>query len=301
MPEQLHSKRRLGDWRHHLWNADFLHLMAARLGLKSARNALDVGCGLGHWSDALRQVLDAKIQFVGVDREPEWVRRAHARAATVEGFSPAVFCAADAARMPFADASFDLVTCQTLLIHLSDPIAAITEMVRVLRPGGALLLAEPNNLAQRSTYGSNQYDGALGRLPAAWRLQYFCERGKRALRQGFNSIGDMLPGWLAQIGLADIKVHLSDKTLPLVPPYDSAAAPEIVAALEQQVQSGQWTWTESEARSYFLAGGGGADEFDVLWQAVLAEQADILAAVRRGEYHSAGGFLMYLVSGRKAT
>jgi ubiquinone/menaquinone biosynthesis C-methylase UbiE len=49
MPEELHSKRRLGDWRHHLWNADFLHLMAARLGLGSARNALDVGCGLGHW------------------------------------------------------------------------------------------------------------------------------------------------------------------------------------------------------------------------------------------------------------
>jgi len=52
-----------------------------------------------------------------------------------------------AERLPFADATFDLVTCQTVLMHIADVAVALTEMVRVLAPGGLLLAAEPNNLA----------------------------------------------------------------------------------------------------------------------------------------------------------
>jgi SAM-dependent methyltransferase len=296
--EHLHSKRRLGEWRDHLWNIDFLGLMADRLGLATARRALDVGCGLGHWTRALSNVLAPDIQFVGLDREAGWARQAQAAAST--GPPHFAFCAGDACRLPFPDGSFDLVTCQTLLIHLDDPIEAIRNMVRVLRPNGVLLLAEPNNLAQRATYGSSQYEAGLTSIPITWRLQYLCERGKSALGQGFNSIGDVLPGWLAQIGLQDIRVYLSDKTLPLMPPYQSAVEFELVEMLEKQLQSRQWTWSEDEARTYFLAGGGNAEEFTVLWEAVLVEQADILSAIRRGVFYSAGGFMMYLVSGRKS-
>lgn len=297
MDEQLHSERRLGDWRDHLWNSDFLDLMSRRLGLASARRALDVGCGLGHWSRALCKVLAPEIQFVGVDREASWARRAQAIAPT--WLAHFTFCAGDARRLPFADASFDLVTCQTVLIHLDNPMDAIADMVRVLRPKGVLLLAEPNNLAQRATYGSPDYASGLIGIPLTWRLQYFCERGKRALGQGFNSAGDMLPSWLAQAGLSDVSVYLSDKALPLRPPYQTPVEIELVEALEKQVRSRQWTWSEDETRTYFLAGGGNAQEFAVLWDAILVEQAAVLAAVRRGEYYSAGGFMMYLASGRK--
>jgi ubiquinone/menaquinone biosynthesis C-methylase UbiE len=298
MDEHLHSQRRLGDWRDDLWNIDFLRLMADRLGLATARYALDVGCGLGHWTRALGKVLHTDIEFVGIDREVEWARRA--RASSAKGLPRIAFCAGEAGRLPFADESFDLVTCQTLLIHLNDPLQAVREMARVLRPSGTLLLAEPNNLAQRATYGSSQYNaGLVDVIPMTWKLQYVCERGKAALGRGFNSSGDMLPNWLAQAGLQDIKVYLSDKTLPLMPPYQKEIEPELIGMLEKQVQSRQWTWTEGEARAYFLAGGGSAEEFVTLWHAVLAEQADILSAIRRGEFYSAGGFLMYLASGKK--
>jgi ubiquinone/menaquinone biosynthesis C-methylase UbiE len=52
-----------------------------------------------------------------------------------------------AERLPFPDASFDLVTCQTVLIHTPNPGAALDDMLRVARPNGLILAAEPNNVA----------------------------------------------------------------------------------------------------------------------------------------------------------
>ena len=66
----------------------------------------------------------------GASQSPEYIHRFRYRVA-------------DAKTLPFPDASFDLVTCQTLLIHLADPSAVIAEMARVARPGGLVLAAEP--------------------------------------------------------------------------------------------------------------------------------------------------------------
>ena len=48
-----------------------------------------------------------------------------------------------------------------------------------------------------------------------------CERGKIKLGEGNNSIGDLIPGYFAEIGLQNIQVYLSDKTSPMFPPYAS--------------------------------------------------------------------------------
>jgi SAM-dependent methyltransferase len=53
---------------------------------------------------------------------------------------PGVQVVGDAHRLPFADDSFDVVTCTEVLEHLVDPPAAAAEIVRVLKPGGRLLL-----------------------------------------------------------------------------------------------------------------------------------------------------------------
>jgi len=45
-------------------------------------------------------------------------------------------------RLPFDDASFDLVTCNSTLHHLADPLGLLNEMARVARPGGAVLLRD---------------------------------------------------------------------------------------------------------------------------------------------------------------
>jgi Methyltransferase domain len=96
-------------------------------------------------------------------------------------------------RLPFPEASFDLVTCQTVLIHMPDPGAAVDEMVRVARPGGLIVAAEPNNVARALMFDSISFYDPVDEILARARLQLICERGKAALGEGNNSIGDIVP------------------------------------------------------------------------------------------------------------
>jgi SAM-dependent methyltransferase len=152
-----HSAEYFGDTRSYWWNSDFLELMGKRLSLDRVRDVLDVGCGVGHWGQLLANVLPSNARVQGVDRDPLWVEKAAARA-TAHGLADRFsYRVSVAEKLPFADASFDLVTCQTVLIHTPDPGAAVDEMVRVARPGGLILAAEPNNIASALTFDSHVF------------------------------------------------------------------------------------------------------------------------------------------------
>src|SRR5262249_35480787 len=131
------------------------------------------------------------------------------------------------------------------------------------------------------------------------RLQLTCERGKAALGEGNNSIGDLVPGLFAQRGLADICVYLNDKTNAFLPPYNS---PEQRAVLEESADFKDrdfWIWSREDTQRYFLAGGGRADEFDALWAVAIGGGDKVDKAMADRTYASAGGSITYLVAGRK--
>jgi ubiquinone/menaquinone biosynthesis C-methylase UbiE len=117
-----HSALYLNDERDAWWNADFLALLAQRLGLDRhdtgtrVRDVLDVGCGKGHWTRTIARLLPVDARVIGVDREPEWIREATALEASLQVLPRLEFRVGDARALPFADASFDVVTCQTVLI-----------------------------------------------------------------------------------------------------------------------------------------------------------------------------------------
>ncbi len=99
---------------------------------------------------------------------------------------------ADAESLPFADDSFDAVTCQTVLIHLENPLDALREMKRVLKPDGILICAEPNNLM-----GSVLKDSITAEFETDEIIEWFTfglvkEKGKINLEKGDNSVGDLL-------------------------------------------------------------------------------------------------------------
>jgi len=83
-----------------------------------------------------RRSCPENVRVTGIDREPNWVEHASKRAAARGLDGRFSFRQGEAERLPFPDDSFDLTTCQTVLIHLSDPGAAIAEMLRVTKPGG---------------------------------------------------------------------------------------------------------------------------------------------------------------------
>lgn len=91
---------------------------------------LDLGCGRGYW---LEQMAGAGLRVVGLEPDA-------ARAAVAATHAPVA--AGDGSRLPIGTATVDLVWCIHVLHHLPDPVAALAEIARVLRPGGTLVLAE---------------------------------------------------------------------------------------------------------------------------------------------------------------
>src|SRR3954464_8174339 len=82
--QEPHSAAFFGEARDFWWNLDQLSLCARRIGLdEGVRSVLDVGSGVGHWGRLLGHVLPADARVVGIDREPQWVEEAGARAASV--------------------------------------------------------------------------------------------------------------------------------------------------------------------------------------------------------------------------
>jgi SAM-dependent methyltransferase len=109
--------------------------------LEGAR-ILDVGCGLGLYVRRFRQVTP---QVHGVDVDAERVRTASETLPNIQQ--------APAERLPYEDASFDVVFSHEVLEHVDDDRAAVREAYRVLVPGGWLVAFVPNRLYPFETHG----------------------------------------------------------------------------------------------------------------------------------------------------
>ena len=295
-----HSAAYFGPERDFWWNLDHLELIARRRGLGGVGSVLDVGSGQGHWGMLLASVLPPGASVVGVEREPEWVAEATRRAERYGVAGRFRYVQGVAESLPFGDASFDLVTCQTVLIHVADPRAVIREMLRVTRPGGQVIVAEPNNRASFVVDSSVTAEADPEELVDLLRFRLRCERGKHALGEGNFSIGDLLPGVLAEEGLVDVEAFVSDKAAVMVPPYRGEEQQALRAALLAEAEGGTWGWTRAEAERYYLAGGGEPADFAAAWERRMEEARAVAAAVERGAFHSAGGVIHYLIAGTRA-
>ena len=295
---KTHSAEYFGDTRDHWYAADFLGLVAERWGLREVGTVLDVGSGAGHWGRTLAKILPPSATVVGVDREAIWVEKAAERARAAGLGERFTFQTGTAKALPFPDESFDLVTCQTVLIHCPDPVAVLVEMIRVTRTGGLVAVAEPNNVA-----GPLIDPGALTlpveELLALVRLQILCERGKTQLGEGSLSVGELVPGWLAQLGLADVRVFQNDRAASLIPPYASLPERLDVEEMESFAEREFWMWSREDTERYYVAGGGDPLGFEALWAAAGRRAMACLDRIRAGTHASAGGSVVYLVSGRK--
>jgi SAM-dependent methyltransferase len=149
--------------------------------------------------------------IVGLERDPRWVAEANRRREGREGSARFRFDQGVAEALPYEDETFDLVTCQTLLMHIGDPVAVIGEMVRVSKRGGLVLAAEPNNRASFLVETSFSAHTPLEGKVEAIRFLLVYERGKMLPGEGNNSVGDMLPG--GGMGASVTNVDLSGSSM----------------------------------------------------------------------------------------
>ena len=117
------------------------HMLQAQNRSFQDLRALDVGCGGGLLSEAMAQ---AGADVVGVDLSPELleVAKLHALGSGLTGIDYQLQSAEDMARA-HAD-TFDLVTCMEMLEHVPDPESVLDACVKLLKPGGLLVLSTLN-------------------------------------------------------------------------------------------------------------------------------------------------------------
>lgn len=131
-PEEQNRLAKLNE----MTNSSFLEF----LELSPDSRVLEVGSGLGILAhEVARRIPHGKV--VGLEYSREQLQIAERRRG--ENLS---FRQGDARELPFENDAFDVVYCRYVLEHLSDPARALSEMHRVLRPGGRIFVQENNNL-----------------------------------------------------------------------------------------------------------------------------------------------------------
>ncbi len=213
------------------------------LQVQAGQRVLDVGCGTGEDVRALAELVGSTGQAVGVDASAAMIREAEARSTDLA--QSVAFKVMDAHRLDFADATFDSVRAERVLLHTESPGQVLAEMVRVTRSGGRVVAAEAD-IEAMILYAP---DPALART-----LPRLVGEGIRHPR-----MGQELRALFLDVGLVQVAVE------PVgVPVTDAALAMELVGAeqhLDRARTAGVISAAEANAWLQQLQELGRADRF----------------------------------------
>lgn len=159
---------------------------------------LDVGCGPGTITVDLARRLDPG-EVIGIDASSDVVSRA--RSAQPGEVSNCRFTVGDVHALDFADDTFDIVHAHQLLQHLRDPVAALVEMSRVVKPGGIVAVRDADYAGMTWAPDEPQID--------RWMELYQQITDRNGVEA---NAGRYLLGWAQQAGLTDIEAGSSSWT-----------------------------------------------------------------------------------------
>ena len=211
------------------------------MGIQSGDRVLDVGCGPGTDTLALAQLVGSSGQVVGVDYDEEMIVEADKAAAEANVGANVKHAQADACALPFESGTFDSCRSERLFQHLRHPEEVLSEMMRVTKPGGWIVVLDTD-------WGSCSIDSP--HVDIERRVMRMLT--ERCLNNGYS--GRQLYRLFGQQDLGDIVV-------------EGFCLPVLSYPLARQIC--QFDEAEAEALS---AGVVSSEELDV-WRAGL-EQAD---------------------------
>ena len=160
-----------------------------KFDLRGARSILDVGSGVGQIARHLLKYSDPDAHLTCVDLSHRMLCRARNR---LKSPIPR-FVTADLSHLPFADGSFDCITCGYVLEHLADPAPGLQQMARVLQTGGRMFLlttedsfsgAWTSRMWYCRTYNRLELMKLCEQFHLRWKKQLWFTRMHKAFRAG---------------------------------------------------------------------------------------------------------------------
>lgn len=196
--------------------------------LGAAASAADVGCGTGEDARQMAELVGKAGRVVGFDISEAMLKEARARHEASVPNLQFVQCSANDLKAP--SASFDAVRADRVLTHVPDTMGALREMVRVVKPGGRVVVSEPDMLG---CWVNSAHHATSTRILQA--IAHSCER-PFAARDLYHQFQD--------VGLAEVRLILRSVALT-----DPQAADDILkfgTAIETMIEQGKLG--EEEAR-----------------------------------------------------
>jgi SAM-dependent methyltransferase len=166
-----------------------------QIGIRPGSRVVEIGCGPRGCLDLLSERVGTNGKVIGVERSAEQVERARKFVISNHLTNIEVLCV-DARETGLPEASFDLATARLVLVNIPKPELLIKEMVRLVRPGGAVALHEADSTTQR-------YDPPL---PAQARLLQVLNTYAE-MNNIDRTIGLKIPRLLREAGLVDVHVN----------------------------------------------------------------------------------------------
>ena len=147
--------------------APFTRQLFTQAGIKPGMRVLDVGSGSGDVSFLAAELVGESGHVLGVDRSPEAVQRATARAIR-RNCSNVAFAVGDPAEMQF-DWNFDAIVGRFVLMYQDDPAQSLRKLIERVRAGGLVVFQELDTSACRSCPAVSAFDEAARWLGDALR------------------------------------------------------------------------------------------------------------------------------------
>jgi ubiquinone/menaquinone biosynthesis C-methylase UbiE len=178
-----------------VWKAIILDGLRLQPGMK----VLDMGCGIGTDSFDLAARVGPAGLVTGADFSETLIAEATRRA--VGRNLPVVFEVGDAQALRFPDGTYDAVRTERMLMHVPNAKQALSEMARVLRPGGRMAVLD---FDWESLFFDSPYKDITRKIANS-----FCD----SLKNGW--IGRQLPRLFREVGMTDVSITFRTVTFPL--------------------------------------------------------------------------------------
>ena len=191
----------LKNLREQWWDAEFSSFLQETLRPRSGNRILDVGCGEGTAELSLGRLRISQLSLFAIDRSEPRVALTAA-----EGRSHNYrlkLAAADVVRLPFTAGAFDATFCVAVLQHVTDLPRAVSELARVTRAGGRVLVVEPDNAA-RYWYSSSPHGARAFADATVFFAALRAARGETA----DQAVGPRVSALFATCGIEPVSIQV---------------------------------------------------------------------------------------------